>query len=226
MRQLCAGLREPSTSATATASESSAGIVTTLKDVGATLAAWCTFHLASGFVHLYLYFDDPAELRVMEPLLSHLRRRWQPARISATAVDDALRAEWRTLPRADAYLAHAPSEVQVRQQLNATHAMARAVRDGLAWLLHIDGDELFCCRGCDAAAHFGKLSRLGAHAFNYINHEVVQQTHTSHTSALHSWRLGRRRCPRRRRRDAPSARRPSSSATCRRAAIAPRGPSL
>ena len=61
-----------------------------------------------------------------------LRRRWRPARISATAVDDTLRAEWRALPRADVYLEHAPAEVQVRQQLNATHAMAKAVRDGRA----------------------------------------------------------------------------------------------
>ena len=131
MRQLCASLREPSSSTSApVAAEDAAGIVTTLKGVGDTLAAWCTFHLASRFTHLYLYFDDPAEMRALEPLLAQLRRRWDPARISATAVDDALRAEWRALPRADMYMAHAPTEVQVRQQLNATHAMARAVRDG------------------------------------------------------------------------------------------------
>ena len=44
-----------------------------------------------------------------------------------------------------------------------------------AWLLHIDGDELFYCKDCNAAAHFGKLSEIGAHAFNYVNWEAVPE---------------------------------------------------
>ena len=42
---------------------------------------------------------------------------------------------------------YAGREVQARQQLNCEHAMSQCRDEGLAWLLHVDSDELLYLPG-------------------------------------------------------------------------------
>ena len=146
-------------------------MVTTVKSFGSLAHSWCTYHLGIGFAHLFIFFDDPAELAVVG-----LEERFGAERVTCVAHDDALRAAWATLPNADAMLAHAETEVQSRQQLNAWLAVDLAASKGLDWLLHIDADELFHPGAdVDAPAHFAELSRAGVATFCYMNHEGVPE---------------------------------------------------
>ena len=157
--------------------DSAAAIVTTVKDFGALAFGWCSYHLAIGFVHLFLYFDDPAELAEMD-----LQSRFGPERVTCVPHDATLRAAWLRLPKgAAALVPHAADEVQTRQQLNARHAMSLAVERGLEWLLHIDGDELFDPGSgrtdgrSPVAAHFDELSTAHVSTFSYANWEAVPE---------------------------------------------------
>ena len=158
---------------------SRAGVVTTVKDFQALADSWCTYHLAVGFEHLYVYFDDPAELDAVG-----LPSRFPAERLTCIPHDAKLRAEWKKLQMhgakgsADEYVAYAKNEVQTRQQLNARHAVKLAHARGLDWLLHVDADELFYPGPSgDARAHFASLSTAGAATFCYMNHEAVPETH-------------------------------------------------
>ena len=148
--------------------------MTTVKNFRALADSWVAYHLAVGFVHLYVYFDDPAELKAID-----LMARFPEARLTCVPHDAALRAAWATLPQMDdRILRLATTEVQTRQQLNARHALGRAVALRLDWLVHIDADELFYPGpACDAAAHFGALSKAGVATFCYLNHEAVPERH-------------------------------------------------
>lgn len=164
-----------------------AGVVATVKDFDSLADSWCRYHLAVGFEHLYIYFDDPSELgRVGLP------SRFPPERLTCIPHDARLRSEWRTLQMngggakptagtgggADEHVTHAGKEVQTRQQLNARHAMRLARARGLDWLLHIDADELFYPGPSgDARAHFASLSDAGVATFCYMNHEAVPERH-------------------------------------------------
>ena len=154
--------------------------MTTVKGVQTSIDAWCSYHLAIGFEHLFLYFDDPQECAEVD-----MGSRFTPSSVSAIAHDDILRAAWRrSLEPHDDCLPHAAqpgnrvgSGLNLRQELNARHAMKLACERGLDWLLHIDGDELFYPGPSgDAAAHFGELSAAGTSTFCYVNHEAVPES--------------------------------------------------
>lgn len=169
-------LRVASSSAARTAAPAGglAGVVTTVKNFAALAESWCTYHLSIGFAHLYIYFDDPAELDGLG-----LASRFPSDRLTAVPHDSRLRKEWARLPhRAAELVPHAACEVQTRQQLNARHAMHLAVARGLDWLLHIDADELFYPGpSMSAPEHFAELSRRGAATFCYMNYEAVPEAH-------------------------------------------------
>ena len=165
------GSRASVVASTSAPEGSRAAVVTTVKNFGALAHSWCTYHLGIGFAHLFIFFDDPAELAVIG-----LEERFGAERVTCVAHDDALRAAWATLPNADAMLAHAETEVQSRQQLNAWLAVDLAASKGLDWLLHIDADEVFHPGAdVDAPAHFAELSRAGVATFCYMNHEGVPE---------------------------------------------------
>lgn len=145
-----------------------AAIVTTVRGVaGTSLAAWCSYHLAIGFACLFVYFDDPDELI-----------HFDDARIQCIAVDEALEAAWTRLgPPAHEWLTFAHSEVQARQSLNALHALSMCVGScTVAWLMHMDADELFFLPTLDCRAHFRHLGERGVHALTYANLEAVPET--------------------------------------------------
>jgi hypothetical protein len=145
-----------------------AAIVATVRGVRpSSVAAWCSYHLTIGFVRIFLYFDDPEECRHAP----------SDERVRCIAVDDALAAGWSRLgPPAAEWLPFAASEVQARQALNALHALSACVADGsIAWLVHLDADELFYTPSLDCRAHFRLLGERGVHALTYANLEAAPE---------------------------------------------------
>jgi len=141
-------------------------IVTTLRDAGAMLDSFVTYHLRTGFTHLYLFFDDPAD--------SDLARLRGHPRITAIAHDDDLRRRWAWLPEYAHYGEHIDREVMARQVLNTGLAIELALRDGCDWLLHIDSDELFFApRG--TATHFQQAQAHAVDTVCYRNFEAVPE---------------------------------------------------
>ena len=116
-------------------SRSRVAIVTTLRDAGRMLESFVAYHLRTGFAHLFLFFDDPAD--------PGLARFADHPMITAVAHDERLRKRWTALPEYDGLAEFIDSEVMVRQVLNAGLAMEMAREQGFDWLLHIDADELF-----------------------------------------------------------------------------------
>lgn len=144
-----------------------AGIVTTLRNAGSSLDSFIAYHLAYGFRRLFLFFDDPAD-----PDLP----RWaaHPA-ITAIPHDAALRRAWTRLPEYSERASFIDSEVMARQILNAAVAMELARGCGLAWLLHIDADELFFAPEQGYAEHFRWADRQRTNAILYVNYEAVPE---------------------------------------------------
>jgi hypothetical protein len=96
---------------TAAAAGSRAAVVATVKNFVAMADSWCSYHLGIGFAHLFLYFDDPAELAVID-----LASRFPASSVTAVPHDDRLRAAWSQMPYGDlgVLLRHAELEVQTR----------------------------------------------------------------------------------------------------------------
>lgn len=142
-------------------------IVTTLRDAGAMLDSFVTYHLHNGFARLYLFFDDPAD--------PDLRRFSDHPMITAIPHDGALRGRWPRLPEHDLYADHIDREVMARQVLNLGVAMEMARHDGCHWLLHIDSDELFFTPKETATSHFQKVHALPVDTVCYRNFEAVPE---------------------------------------------------
>jgi hypothetical protein len=138
-----------------------------LRNAGKSLDSFIAWHLTCGFSHLFLFFDDPAD-----PDMSRIAA--SPA-ITAIPHDVALRHAWRTLPEYQSFGAFAGSEVMARQVLNAALAMELARGRGLAWLLHIDADELFFSPEQSAAGHFDWADAQKASTIKYWNYEAVPE---------------------------------------------------
>ncbi len=145
----------------------SAAIVTTLRNAGAVLDSFVSYHRAVGFSHLFLFFDDPSD-----PGLSRAREK---AGVTAIAHDDALREAWRSLPSYPLYSGSLDSEVMSRQLLNVEHAMRLARDRGYGWLLNIDSDELFFSPQQRVTDHFEQLSATPAETVFYLNYEAIPE---------------------------------------------------
>ncbi|MFZ5637984.1 MAG: glycosyltransferase family 2 protein [Pseudomonadota bacterium] len=151
--------------------DASAAIVTTLRAAGAYLDSYARYHLQTGFSHLYLFLDDPAE--VVPDWLREDRR------VTLIPRDASLESRWRTIALEHELLgfAHAwrDREVMARQLLNVKVAIDLARAAGLRWLLHIDVDELFHCAEGSVADHFRNADAMGLRQVHYANHELVPQ---------------------------------------------------
>lgn len=142
-------------------------IVTTLRNAGRMLDSFIAYHLAVGFSHIFLFFDDPTD-----PDLPRMRAH--PA-ITAVAHDEALREAWKSLSQYEAQRAFIDCEVMARQVLNAELAMGLARARGFDWLLHIDSDELFYSPHQSVPAHFAALEGQSFDTMNYPNFESVPE---------------------------------------------------
>ena len=144
-----------------------AAIVTTLRDASAMIDSFIAYHLAIGFAHLFLFFDDPAD-----PDLPRLAGH---PNITALPHDAALRRQWQALPEYPAQGPFIDSEVMARQVLNVGVAMDLARQMGLDWLLHIDADELFHAPDLSVAEHFAGAQAQAADTIQYPNFEAVPE---------------------------------------------------
>jgi hypothetical protein len=146
----------------------SAAIVTTLRNADAVLDDFVAHHIAIGFDHLFLFFDDPAD--------PGLERAHGWDRVTAFARDDTLEARWRNGRFHRALQDQISKEVMARLILNCDLAIAEAARMGIDWLLHIDADELFHTPGKTAPEHFAELAARGIDNVVYFNFESLPET--------------------------------------------------
>lgn len=140
------------------------------------LESFLGWHLRIGFCRLYLYFDDPGDAGIAvarRVRREAVRRGHGEDCVCIVPCDTSIRAEWAALWTAQRWdVPKIEHHVEVRQLLNAEHALRRAHADSdVEWLLHIDSDELFCVDDLDAAGHFGRLSAHGCVNFRYPIHE-------------------------------------------------------
>ena len=142
-------------------------IVATVRDAADVLDSFIDYHLAIGFAHIFLFFDDPAD-----PFAARLDGR---GTVTAIRCDGALRARWTGLSLYQKYRSHLDTEVMARQLLNCELAIGLAARSGLDWLLHIDSDELFLCDGDNAPRHFQALDARGTDNAVYLNLEALPE---------------------------------------------------
>ncbi|MBO0719201.1 MAG: glycosyltransferase family 2 protein [Blastocatellia bacterium] len=140
-------------------------IVTTLRNPPA-LDSWIRYHLAVGFDHLFLFFDDPDE-----PLIQH-------PQVTAISHDKELRRKWlKSLAYAKfEYFHHyIDREAMARQILNCDVAIRLALERRIQWLLHIDADELFYSPDESVQDHFQALTEANVRQVIYPNHEALPE---------------------------------------------------
>lgn len=145
-------------------------IATTLRAAGPCLDDFIAWHRRTGFARIYLVFDDPAD-----PDLARVRGE---AGVEAIAGDAAWRARWSESPLFPELGPSVDQEVMARQLLNASVVSDMARRAGFDWLLHIDIDELFHCRGDDARAFFSAATALPVDVLTFPNMEAVPERET------------------------------------------------
>src|SRR5262245_11621525 len=115
-------------------------IVTMLKNPGQLLSSFIKYHLAIGFDHLFLFFDDPNDPSIAEA------QRYRNEMVIKN--DKELQQKWRE-KEVYSQIGHLIySEAMVRQQLCVEIALDLAMQKGFDWLLHIDIDELFYLPTC------------------------------------------------------------------------------
>ncbi len=146
---------------------SSAAIVTTLKNQGASLITFVEYHLAIGFSKIYLMFDDPEDPD--QYLVSEI-----PG-VEVFVCDKQIRDRWQSLHKYKKYGGYAETEVRARQTLNAELAMQCARSDNIDWLLHIDSDELFWISDATIHPHLDRLRQTGIVSARYYNFEAVPE---------------------------------------------------
>jgi hypothetical protein len=145
-----------------------AGIVTTVREPGPPLISFLRHHLAMGFAHVFVFFDDPAD-----PWATYALRFPQ---VTIFRCDRSLREEQRArLGNVFSALERFfDQEVMARQMVNAELAIDLAAASNLNWLLHIDVDELFWCEG-RLADHLAAIPRAVGRV-TYLNAEGVAES--------------------------------------------------
>lgn len=159
------------------------GIVCQLKDASVRLESFIRYHLLIGFDRLYLYFDDCREVEDIE--LARTLSTEFDGRVVVTVRDRELAKIWSGLDGWERLRHFANQDVQVRQMLNAFHALGRARSEGIDWLLHIDSDELFYPgpAATSIAPHFQALNASPCSIFTYYNYEAVPEEMPEDTTA-------------------------------------------
>ena len=132
---------------------------------------WLRYHRAIGFDRLYVFCDQPssgpvpapAELRLFQCDAAHWQRFGaHPLALKLDAARRMNGPDWRE-----------PEFLMLRQSLNAEFALSLANQEKIAWLLHIDADELFDPGRQLPAEHFAKLDADGIEQARYLNKEAV-----------------------------------------------------
>lgn len=140
-------------------------IITTVRDPGVCLESFIRYHLALGIAHIYIFFDDPEDPAIQVAL--------QFSDVTAIPNDEALQVQQALgnvlYPK---YGPHTGYEVMARQILNVETAIQLALDQGMDWILHIDGDELF---------YPGQMTALDW--FDQVSDDIFQVTFLNHEAA-------------------------------------------
>jgi len=145
-------------------------IVTTLRDADLVLESFVRYHLAIGFDHLFLFFDDS-----QDPSFPRVASRGS---VTAIKNDASLRQRWvqsRLHRRDPRLMGFIDREVMARQALNAGVAIELAMEKKIDWLLHLDIDELFFSPTQSVRSHFAELSAENIDQITYRNCEAIPQ---------------------------------------------------
>ena len=146
-------------------------ITTMLKNPGPLLESYLTYHLSTGFDHIFLFFDDPRDPAI--PEAQSYRN------VTVIRNDESLRRKWEKTNQYNADKSvrdYVDSEVIARQVLNMEVALEMAVERGIDWLLHIDVDELFYSPSQSVSEHFQSLADHGISRAIYLNHEAIPES--------------------------------------------------
>ncbi|MFQ5568602.1 MAG: glycosyltransferase family 2 protein, partial [Rhodothermales bacterium] len=139
-------------------------IASTVRNADPVLDSFITYHLAAGFDHLFLFFDDPED--------SALDKARRYTGVSAIPHDEHLRHQWR---RSGLFAADFAHEVMGRQVLNLEVALQLAREQQIDWMLHIDHDELFYAGQQTVHEHFASLAARPVQWVKYANYEAVPE---------------------------------------------------
>lgn len=140
-------------------------IVTTVKNPGPPLDSFVKYHLAAGFEHIFIFFDDPDDA-----WFSSVENHKQ---VTAIKTDSNLRARWARSRLFNEFEPYIETQIMPRQQLNVEIAIDMALDMGFDWLLHIDVDELFYCEQVNFETHFQWMASNNVFLCTYLNHEAV-----------------------------------------------------
>jgi len=163
----------------------SVGCVTTLRLPYATewerktsvdiLSTFVSYHLAKGFAHMILFFDDSND---PSRECFYIQQQQQAGKVTTFVRSEELDELQKNI--CSLYSKLAPfkdEEVPARQQLNAEYALLTSAKFfELSWLLHLDVDELFYTSSETIYEHFQQLSQAGIGHITYANHEGVPET--------------------------------------------------
>ena len=147
-------------------SGSRVAIASTVVD-STSLPGFVAHHLATGFAHIFLFFDDPTDPAIAQ---------WSgKANVTAIPCDPALRQRQRSL---DAFqrLGRYQDQLLTRQVLNAEIALQWAHEQGYDWLLHLDPDDLFFCPDLIASELFRLLATRRIDDAVFLNDEAVPES--------------------------------------------------
>eukprot|EP00913_Durusdinium_trenchii_P022202 g20862.t1 len=110
-----------------------------IRDCANVIESFVRHYAALGFDRVLLYLDDPGDSAADVLQKSGWVER---GFVELLPVDDALKAQWPSMPSWRRVGQYATMEVQSRQILNNEHALLHARELGMDWLLHVDSDEL------------------------------------------------------------------------------------
>jgi hypothetical protein len=129
------------------------------------LESFIRYHLALGIAYIYIFFDDPEDPAIQVAL--------QFSDVTAIPNDEALQVQQALgnvlYPN---YGPHVGYEVMACQILNVETAIQLALDQGMDWILHIDGDELF---------YPGQMMALDW--FDQVSDDISQVTFLNHKAA-------------------------------------------
>jgi hypothetical protein len=146
-------------------------IVTTIRRYDQEAGDWIRYHRAIGFDVLYLFVDEPCPETLTIP--SGVKVVACDGNWWSTFASHPLYQKLDPVRHAGTKLWLQTESLTLRQLLNAERGIEWALNDGVTWLLHIDGDELFHGNGDNVVEHFRSLEREQIHQVRYLNREAV-----------------------------------------------------
>lgn len=144
-------------------------VVTTVADDPINIELFVRYHLEIGAEKVFVFLDDNN--------LTSFENLQNIEKVKVFLRTPALMDNWKLISLHERALISkdAAREVMYRQCMNFGIASAYARLEGIDWLLHLDGDELFYPNGTDLAAFFRSLKQNNVGACRFLNYECIPQ---------------------------------------------------